>query len=317
MNRRWLAMLMFPVYLSLSVQDAEAQFDVLFSGSTPQGDFLRGDGVSAYGRGMGYYFSSLARSVDATTLFYQERNANLSNLERRRRYQAFLARQRAAYAANRRRIEENPNEVDIRLGNPLNDLFRKLTGPGFHLSALRQTEVALPAGSLGKSPLFLAGAGIVIAPDRLRAEGRWPSLLLDPAFAPGRRAYERAVAVALEQVARGGLQAESVTDVERAIRDLQDRMKAGAPTTPSAGRGHAQVFLGELAKSARMLRHDDAVTALRSILNDPGTSVAALLDLMQRHHLQFGAAETPTERALYRDVYSALSRQRGILTARL
>src|SRR5262249_46572426 len=144
-------------------------------------------------------------------------------------------------------------------------------------------------------PMQLPRMGVVIAPRRLRAEGEWPDLLRDPALARGRRAYHQAVDAALAQGARGSLSPSVVAAVDRTIAELRADCEAIAATASPADVSNARGFLDRLSKSARMLHPPASVAALAAILGHSPRSVAELVGLMRRHHLQFGAAESTAE----------------------
>src|SRR5262249_30990463 len=127
-----------------------------------------------------------------------------------------------------------PDDSDITGGDALNALARELTGPSFGLSTLRSAPVRVPARVLERVPLCLARAGVVIAPDRLRVEGRWPAPLQVPAFAAARRAFEQAVAALFDEAAESGPITKSVAAVERAAVKLRREVEAAALETPSA-----------------------------------------------------------------------------------
>src|SRR4051795_30673 len=55
------------VLASLAGEDARAQGDVLFPGSTVQGDILRGEGVAYNGAALLYLNAARALSIDADT----------------------------------------------------------------------------------------------------------------------------------------------------------------------------------------------------------------------------------------------------------
>jgi hypothetical protein len=77
----------------------------------------------------------------------------------------------------------------------------------------------------------------------------------------------------------------------------------------------ARAFLGRLERTARALHDPDAVAALGAAHGGSVTTVGGLLELMRRYHLQFAPAETPAEGTLYRELYTALIRQRAAVTA--
>jgi hypothetical protein len=169
--------------------------------------------------------------------------------------------------------------------------------------------VGMPEGVFERVPLELARAGVVIAPSRLRAEGRWPALLRCPSFARGRQIYEQAVEDALKAGARGALSTDAAARIDRAIDDLRDGCESVAATVSPDEQGAARIFLNGLSKAARVLHQPAAEAALTAVLSNSGTTVPELLELMRQHRLQFGAADAPDERASYQDLYPLLVKQ--------
>ena len=213
------------------------------------------------------------------------------------------------------RVRYAPSDRDIENGDALNALVRDLTGPKVHPSVLRSEVVRIPEKVTEQVPIQLSRMGVVIAPRRLRAEGEWPDLLRDPALARGRGAYHQAVDAALAQGARGSLSTSVVAAVDRTIDELRVECEAITATAPAAEVANARGFLDRLSKSARMLHQPGSVAALAAILGHSPQSVAELVVLMRRHHLQFGAAGSTAEREVYQDLYPLLVQQADLLVA--
>ena len=130
---------------------------VLRPGSTPQGDWLRGQ--DQFLRGMAWFEvgAAQARALDAQTLVAWNQRVqagyNAYLLERaeraaaktamRSRRQAELARLRAE---TQRRWRENPTLEDIRSGLALNALASDLANPRIAPSRWRFAQVELPPG---------------------------------------------------------------------------------------------------------------------------------------------------------------------------
>jgi hypothetical protein len=212
------------------------------------------------------------------------------------------------------RLRRSPTDADVTAGNALNVLARELTGPEFGLSTLRYVPVKVPTGVLELLPLHLSRAGIVIAPDRLRVEGRWPARLQDATFAPARRAYEQAIATVFHQAAQEELTADCIEAFDRAAIGLRRQVEAAALASPSGEWGSARAFLVRLDRAARALHDPAGAAAFSAVLGQKVATVAGLLELMRRHHLQFGPAQTLDEEERYRDLLARLVEQRSRLT---
>jgi hypothetical protein len=213
------------------------------------------------------------------------------------------------------RVLHAPNRHDIENGDALNALVRGLMDPCIDRSNPRMEPVCVPSGVIERVPWFMARIGLVVAPGRPRADGRWPVALQGPAFKRGRCAYDRAVEEVLRGTGRGVPSPAVSAAVDRSIGELRAILRAVVGNAPSADQADALVFLDGLSKAARMLRVPAAAEVLASLSDHPGTSMVDLLDVMSRHHLQFGPAESAAERAIYRDLYPLLSRQADLRAA--
>jgi hypothetical protein len=313
------------VLLAIPGRPAAAQFNIIGPGSTPAGDMMRGEGVAAsgwglaaHGWGAGYHHSALGRAADADTRIRlaaaAARDEEADTLKRLARLARRKALVQIASETKLSRLLQSPDDSDITGGDSLNALARQLTGPPFGLSALRFAPAQVPAGMLERLPLHLARAGLAIAPDRLRVAGRWPAPLQSPAFAPARLAYDRAVATVFDQAARGHLTADSVAAVDRASVGLRRELEAAARVTPSSDWVPALSFVIRLDRAARALHDPAGAAAFTAVLGRGVTSVAGVIELMRRHHLQFGPAESPDEEERYRDLFARLLEQRSRLT---
>jgi hypothetical protein len=306
------------ILLAIPGRHAAAQFNVMGPGSTVQGDILRGDGASAFGWGVAYHLSALGRAADADTLLRLDAASAQAEAEHRRSRMAHMACRKerlwVALDARQSRLRSSPSDSDVTRGDALNVLARELTGPSFGLSTLRTAPVHVPDGILGRLPLQLARAGVTIAPVWLRIEAGWPASLQAPAFAPARRAYERAVAAVFDEATRGRVSRQAVAALDRAVVELRGEQEAAAAADPSGDWAAARGCLTRSDRAARALHNPAGAAAFSAVVGRGATSVAGLLELVRRHHLQFGAAQTPEEEERYRELYACLIEQRSLLT---
>ena len=110
----------------------------------------------------------------------------------------------------------------------------------------------------------------------------------------------------LARVSHGALTPAAVAAVDRAIADLRGRLQASTRGESNSELARGRRFLADLAGSAQMLHEPAAMNALAALGAQADWSVGDLLGLMQRHHLQFGPAESAAERGRYRDLYSLM-----------
>jgi len=112
---------------------AFAQGDVLYPGSTVQGDVLRGEGVAYKGAAVFYLNAAKARSIDADTRMrfneYVYRSYQEYLRQRARRIAGKAAGRNANLVEVQRRLREDPTELDIAGGDALNVALADLADP--------------------------------------------------------------------------------------------------------------------------------------------------------------------------------------------
>src|SRR5260370_36525704 len=114
--------------LAMGGGPARAQFNVIFPGSTVQGDVLNGLGTAAFGEGLYNLNTASADAIEADTWRRQNQYLYESYLERERQrsIRRTLRRRRnvAAWGRIHERITENPELAAIHRGANLNALHR-------------------------------------------------------------------------------------------------------------------------------------------------------------------------------------------------
>jgi hypothetical protein len=293
---------------------------------TPEGDILRGAGAGATGMGnmadgIGSFLkkaaeaqSNLTDSDISINEYLDLIKLNNNNERAARSFKKKVTRDRGI-SANRARVRFDPDNHDIECGDALNVLALELTGPRVAPMPAHAATVQLPVAALRTLPLRIDSIGISIAPGRLRVDDRWPELLQDPTFARRRRAYERAVEVALEQATLGNPSKAAATAVERSIIELRRGYETVARTASPVEQSLARRFLDALSKSAQMLKEPSAHRALRAVLSNSERSLPGALALLRKHRLRFGPSESDDERAAYHELYSLMRYQAELLVA--
>jgi hypothetical protein len=109
------------IVLASSATDSVAQVVFVGPGSTPQGDYLRGVGVAAYGIGMGNLLDAQAMSINVGTGIRPNeyiasvlKNEAAENAQRRA---AKIEKDRELHNKERKRILESPEGRDVDKGN--------------------------------------------------------------------------------------------------------------------------------------------------------------------------------------------------------
>jgi hypothetical protein len=298
----------------LPVGKARAQGDVLFPGSTVQGDILRGEGVKYRGEAVLYLNAAKARSIDADTRMRFDQYVYNSLQEYNRQRILHMAGKAANRNANLadilRRLRENPSESDLTGGDALNVLLGDLSDPRISPSSWRAAKVDLPADTIQKVPFQYASAGGVISMRRLKASASWPVSLRYEALEFYRASYLEAVDTLLTQCRQKKLTPEAVEAVGKAVRDLRAKAAATIAANNRDYQFESRRYLDELERSARMLTRTSFIEDLLGEIGDyRGATVGELLDFMRRYNFHFGPADDPDERQLYVTIYPLLRQQ--------
>jgi hypothetical protein len=303
---------------------ARAQFGFIGPGSTPQGDIMRGEGILYSGlgnfyNGLGMFNlnSAMAESINVDTSMRLNEYIYQSRLEQIRRLNERVKARKENHlkqlAEIRKRLSESPNESDLMNGDALNILLEQLTDPRIPPSTLRYARVPLPGETIQMIPFQYATMGGVISMRQLTVRDGWPLALRGEDFALERRIYLRAVDRVLEEDLDGKLSLPAVNALQQAILGLQNKMEEKVPESDLEIYLQAKNFIKSLSESTRMLKSSVVERVLADIQKYPGTTVADLLEFMQRYNLQFSPATVPAERDLYRALYQLLVRQRTVL----
>ena len=138
------------VMVSVPFVEARLQGDVLYPGSTVQGDVLRGEGVAYEGAAVFYVYAATARSIDADTRMrfyeYDYRSYQECLRKRARRIASKAAGRNARLAEIQRRLRESPTEPDLASGDAPNVMLADLSDPVISPSLRDKAKVALPGG---------------------------------------------------------------------------------------------------------------------------------------------------------------------------
>ena len=309
--------------MALLTPSAGAQYRGYAAATTPEGDYLRGIGFAAYGMGSYNLATAQANSINVNTeIRWNEyvwsviKQTNRENAEERARV---LAKHRAAYADMLRRIRENPEARDVMTGDALNAVMEKLNDPSIDEQVMRYaSQVPLPVDVVRAIPFRINADGMKFSMQRLTAKGKkaWPVAFQDPRFAAERRAYERALDVALEQQIEGKMSMDAIAAVAVAVADL--RKALDREVRPGADKLYLESRrrVSDLEASVTLLKSHKAELALGDLDRYPGVNVGDLVVYMRKHKLAFGSADTPDERRLYPELYAALNHQAELLNAR-
>jgi hypothetical protein len=300
------------------VERARAQGNVLFPGSTVQGDILRGQGVAYRGAAVLHLNAARARSIDADTAMrfndYVYRSYQEYLRQRALRIAGKAAGRKATLEEIERRLREAPTDADMAGGDALNVVLVDLADPRIPATVREAAKVPLPEGAARRIPFQYATVGGTLALGRLDVGDVWPVALRYQTLERPRRAYQQAVARLLEQCRSHQLTPEAVEAVGAAARELGSQAEAAIPQSSQAYRQVARQFTGSLERSAGALTRTTYVEDLLGELDGfRGATIGDLVDLMRRYNVHFGPTESPEELGLYQALYPLLVEQRKAL----
>ena len=300
-------------------QIAEAQFNGVGAGSTPQGDYLRGVGAAAYGVGLFELEEAQANAINVntqilwneyfTSYFAREQQAQAAAREARWR------KEEQERKAIRNRIKNEPEERDVQTGSALNDALNDLLSPRIEDSSFRLARVTLSADVVRVIPFRINAEGAEFSMRRLqpRGVGKWPAALRGERFDRERKAYERAVDNALEELIVGKVSKDAIKAVKDAVEDLSRRLDVEEPPAKDQFYRDAKDLVRELRRMADILGSHKVERVLGEIDSYAGTTVNDLRMFMRDHDLRFGEAVSPEERNLYPILHEALLTQKMVM----
>jgi uncharacterized protein (TIGR03067 family) len=308
--------------------------DVIFPGSTPQGDILRGEGVFLRGKGLYDYYSAKGRRIDAGTMimiqkwnaevyagYMRERASHIQSKKNVRNETEAAARKRMA--EKEIRLRANPDDFDIVSGDALNALLIDLSSPAITQSAWQEKRVTLPEGIEIRSLFFrfvprlgARNAGTLsknlIALGRLDPSRGWPSYIPQDKVGAECRAYEAAHKELLARcVMDKQLKFETLEKVDKALLALQNKVNVAVPSERRF-RETALRYVTDM-KDATKIFDAETVDFVKEMIQDtqeytPQT-VAELLAFLRKYRLLFASAEgRPGDGDMYR-VLAGLMRE--------
>ena len=304
--------------LLLGGLSAETSAQIITGGSTAEGDYLRGVGFAASGLANLEVAQSQARRNDTESFI--ELHSYLSAVSAAERAELARARTRrlknqiALVAKHRDRILNDPQEADINNGNALNAKRRWLTAGRIHASDLRYNSVDLPTDVVRRLPFKLSEEGATISFPRLLHEGgvAWPVAFQGDKFKNARDEYQRSISAAIDQQIEGKVTPEVIDRVEHAIETLQFLLNANFKSHDKNNYFPAFNHLSDLRKIVEQLKSYKIEAIVADLDRYHGTTIADLVEFMNKHGVLFAAAEWPEEKQAFREVYEALAIQRSM-----
>jgi hypothetical protein len=303
---------------------ARAQFRFVGPGSTPQGDYLRGVGIAAYGIGIGNMYNAQATAINTNTwmtlneyLYESITHENQVNAQHRH---AILVKNKEAYDAVRKRISERPETRDVTRGDALNAVLKQMNDPRIHESTSRSVDVALSVDEVRRIPFKLGSKGVQrFSIARLTAKGstKEPIAFQDHRFDWERKQFEHSLDEVLEQQYRKAVQKQSIDALALTVDNLERRLDQVFGPSQETRYIEGKNRLKEMRKTVEMLKFTAIERALGELDRYGGTTVNDLRMFMLKHQLEFADAENPDEIALYPDLYAKLLAHKDRVTTGL
>jgi hypothetical protein len=287
-------------------------------GGTVQGDFARGLGFFNMGAGIYNKETAEANSINADTIMRWNEFMFLSQQEANRR--EYLRRERLVHRdaksgdAVYQRILNKPDDRDIQNGDALNAILTQLTDPRIHSTALRLIRDPIDGKAIRKIPFTNASEAVTMSLHQLSGEGGWPPALQGERFAPERKAYQDAIAKALDEDTERGLSARTLQAINLAARRLRAKLEANKPADKIQyveAINHIKALIG----MSRMLEKPQVDKILAELDSVKETTLGSLLGFMHTYNLRFAPANTPEQRVVYENLYPIMDAARDKVLA--
>ena len=305
--------------LGLFASSARSQRFVGGGGSTPQGDYLRGLGVAAWGLGTYNLNTARAESIEVDTAIRLD--IYVSNVLRAGREnwakldKLAQERQKANYEKIKSRIQDNPQALDVFTGNALNAALDQLNDLKIQESSFRSAQVTIPREMLRCIPFKLDEKGIIFSLQRLTARGKakWPVAFQQPQYAPERRAFEKAIDRAMEEMIDGQVMTETIKAYEKVVWDLREKLQREYGANTDRLYTEAMTRVNEMSKATEVLKTLKMQRVMADLDRYTGKTVNDLRKFMQAHNLRFAKADNDVERSTFVELYAALDQVRDIV----
>src|SRR5271157_445261 len=283
-------------------------------GGTAQGDIARGLGYFNMGAGIYNRETAIARSINIDTVIRWNQYVYLSQQEATREYfarrNAAIAKDKNAYYALMKRMQENPTARDIENGDALNAALDQLSDPRIHTSALRAADAPISAKSIREIPFTNASEAVSFSLSQLKASSQWPAVLLEPRFASERAEFETLVdEIRKENTENGQISPGTLSKLHGVTSRLKDKL-AAMPLEGTAENQEALKFVKTVTALTRLLEKPEIDEVLNELKKIEKTTVGNLLAFMHTFNLRFAPATTPSQRTVYNELYPILAQTR-------
>jgi hypothetical protein len=307
------------VLLGVTLSAAGQPMSFIGPGSTPMGDYLRGVGIAATGMGNYNYNTALADQINTQTWMtlneYIYQSVKIQAREYAERKREALQKNLELRKQIQERIHDHPDALDVLHGDALSAILDDLLSPKVSDSQSRIAQVPLDPDFIRRIPFKLGDKGDTFSMSRLSMKGKkkWAVAFQDPAFKLSCDAYQKAVDKALDLAIDGKMNQQVIEELRKAVDDLDDKVLRTPELLDARNQRQASEARLQIDYLRKMIRLFETLR-VQQILGDidtyPGTTVDELRLFMRKFNLRFAEAETPDERLLYPQLYTALQAQR-------
>jgi hypothetical protein len=276
---------------------------------TPEGALARGMGQYYEGLGVLTKKTALADSINVDTMMRWNEYMYDAHLEATRRMvarrRANSDRVRSARNEILRDLRENPSSRDIENGNALNAAVVQLTDPRISSSVFRSATAPIDADVIRDIPFRNAAKAVTIVLSEVKSNKQWPAALDGERFAADKNAFDQIVDAAVKEDEEGDVSAATLTRAHDLVKSLRAKLLA-TPLDNVRASQEANRFLKTFAGLVRMLEAPDTREAFDELRKVKTTTLANLIAFMEVFNLRFGAATTPRQRLIYRQIFPTL-----------
>jgi hypothetical protein len=280
---------------------------------TPEGVLARGMGQYYEGLGVLNKKTAMAEAINTETMIRWNEYMYDAHLEATRRTVARRGasseRVRTARSEILKNLLENPAARDVENGNALNAAVTQLSDPRISASVLRSATAPIEASTIREIPFRNASEAVTIVLSEVKAVTKWPPALDGDRFAAERAAFSEIVDTAMKEDEEGDISPATLKRAHELVRGLRDKL-AATPLDGVSASQEARRFLQTLSGLVRMLETPDTNEAFNQLRMVKSTTLGNLIAFMQVFNLRFGAATTPSQRLIYRQLFTALDELR-------
>jgi hypothetical protein len=288
-------------------------------GASPQENAVyQGAGNYAMGAGLYNLDTTRAKFIDADTV--QKFNDYMAHVtEEAARRQAARAHQQSnknqmRYDDHKQRLRDEPTAVEIENGDALNVAVADLSDPRLGNSARHAARAQVPASLIAEAPFVYVWERVTFMLNELRSSIKWSEVFEEMRFANDQKVFDDLVARLQREADEGEVSPKSQREAKAFVNDLRSKVEA-QPLKDPEDQKEALRFLTACTALLGLLESPNIGPALMALRTIRDTTVGNLLGFMHGYNLRFGAARTPRQRQVCRELYPILDQTRALIRA--